>query len=240
MMREISTIRQTWEILTPLEPNADTINVERHLPTKFQLSPPKMETGMLFNASYSNILASGHAGATSPRHPSPERSRSIPHALLSTTPVSPGFRRPSDASRFDLSDASYGKEAAQADPQRSDSVASPGPLSPGVMSSSGPSHSRFDQSVSSVSFEPPPPSRSRTIPLVAPPEKGKSKWRPKFGSRRESAAGASIDTSSLSSSTLEGQKLEEISLKELASASKNKARGKGAKNINVSSLSLFE
>ncbi|CAG8961469.1 hypothetical protein HYFRA_00013921 [Hymenoscyphus fraxineus] len=236
IMREISTIRQTWETLKPLEPNADTINVERHLPTQFQLSPPKLETGMLFNASYSSILASGHA--TSPRHPSPERSRIIPPTLLST-PVSPGFRLPSDTSRYDLSDSGYGKETLQTDPQRSDSVVSPGPLSPGplspgIMSSSGPSQSRVDQSGSSVSFEPVLPSRSRTIPLVAPPDKGKSKWRPKFGSRRESTVG-SVDTSSLSSSTLEGQKLEEISLKELINPPKNRARGKGGKiHINVS------
>jgi hypothetical protein len=74
--------------------------------------------------------------------------------------------------------------------------------------------------------------RSRTVPVAAPPEKGKSKWRSKFGSRKESS-GVSGDTSSLSSATLESQRLDEISLKPLTSISKNNAKGKGVKRINV-------
>lgn len=85
---------------------------------------------------------------------------------------------------------------------------------------------------SSISFEPAPLVRSRTVPVVAPPEKGKSSWRSKFGSRKDSFK-ASGDTSSLSSTTLESQRLDEISLKSLASAPKVSVRGKSAKNINV-------
>ncbi|KAG9233713.1 WD domain-containing protein [Amylocarpus encephaloides] len=235
IMREVTVFRQVWELLKPLEPNADTINVERHLPTQFQLSPPKVETGMLFSSSYSNILSSGDrlqdTGPASPRHRSPEQLRSIPHPLLS--PVSPTFRQMSDASHVDASDAGNAKDPLTSGPQRSDSGKSRPPFSPGMVSSPGPSHARFEPSVSSVSFEPVPPSRSRTIPLVTPPEKGRSKWRPKFGSRKESA-GASADTSSLSSTTLEGQRLEEISLKELTNVTKKSTRGKGSKNISVS------
>src|SRR5215469_15768414 len=48
MAREITLARRTWDLLKPLEVNADTINVERHLPSQFQLSPPKLE-GVMFS-----------------------------------------------------------------------------------------------------------------------------------------------------------------------------------------------
>jgi hypothetical protein len=74
---------------------------------------------------------------------------------------------------------------------------------------------------------------TRTIPLVAPTEKGKSRWRSKLTGARKASFGASADTSSLSSTALEAQRLEEVPLKGLSSASKITVRGKGAKNVNV-------
>jgi hypothetical protein len=79
---------------------------------------------------------------------------------------------------------------------------------------------------------------------VAPPEKGKSNWMSKkFGSKKESLK-TSGDSSSLSSTTLESQRLDEISLKSLVSTAKASIKGKSARNINVylsqnSTFSLF-
>jgi hypothetical protein len=245
MMREVSLVRNIWELLKPLEPNADTINVERHLPNQFQQSAPRADSGTFFNSSYS-VLTAGHrppnVEIASPRHASPGRNRLTPHPLLS--PVSPGYRQMSDTSKVEPSEAAFSKESNSIEPQRSNSETSR-PFSPGTVGSPGSNHTRFEHSVSTVSFEPVPPSRSRTVPLVQPPDKGKSKWRSKFGSRKESAgASASIDNSSLSSSTLEGQRLEEISLKELTIVSKKNSKGKTSKCINValsqnSSYALF-
>jgi hypothetical protein len=246
LMREVSIVKNIWELLKPLEPNADTINVERHLPNQFQQSAPKSDSGgMLFNASYSVHTGgqrSQNPGSASPRHTSPERHRSIAPSLLS--PVSPGYRQMSDISRVESSEATYSKETIITEPQSSHSENSR-PFSPGIVGSPGSSHTRFEHSVSTVSFEPVPPSRSRTVPLVQPPEKNKSKWRSKFGSRKETAgASGSVDTSSLSSASLEGQRLEEISLKELTVVSKKNSKGKTSKSINValsqnSSYALF-
>ena len=85
---------------------------------------------------------------------------------------------------------------------------------------------------------------AKTIPILSQPEKekGKSKWR-MFGSKK-APTGHSGDTSSLSSTTLESQKLEEIPLSALSTTSSKSSRSKTTKNINVylsqiSTLSLF-
>jgi len=219
IVREVSIVRHTWEMLKPLEPNADTINVERHLPTQFQLAPPKSEAG-IFPPGYGNVLSSGLRGSSS--RGSPERSRSIP--------MSPGYRGPLDAPRMDSMDTSISKEVV-ADMVKVDSQKSEAPFSPDLIGSPALSQAR-EPSASIVSFEPVPPVRSRTVPVVAPLDKGKSKWRSKFGSRKE-PSGPSGDTSSLSSATLESQRLDEISLKALTSVSKKHPKGKGPKSVNV-------
>jgi hypothetical protein len=220
MVREVSIVRHTWEMLKPLEPNADTINVERHLPTQFQLASPKVETG-IFHPGYGNVLHGGQRGSSS--RGSPERSRSIP--------MSPGYHGLLDAPRMDSMDTSNSKEVV-AGIVKLDSQKSEAPFSPDLVGSPVSSQTRLAPSASIVSFDPVPLVRSRTVPVVAPPDKGKSKWRSKFGSRKESS-GPSGDTSSLSSATLESQRLDEISLRELTSASKKHSKGKGPKSINV-------
>ena len=86
--------------------------------------------------------------------------------------------------------------------------------------------------VSTTSVEPLSLSRSRTIPVVVLPEPKKSfRWRSRLGgSKKESKI--SEDSSSLPSTTLEAQRLEEISLKSLVSG-QNVAKGKSSKTVNV-------
>ena len=206
MAREISLARHTWDLLKPLEPSADTINVERHLPTQFQLAPPK-ETGMIFHSGYRNFLGAGrhHSQEVELSSPSPrpallqlesgEQSRSMSQALPSAnsaayshsldTPVtelSPSGHVASlasiDGARFDLQNLP--------DPQRVSSSAVEPPFSPESLSSFVLSQPRIEPINSSIYFKPAPFVRSRTVPVVSIPEKGKSSWRSKIGSRKDS------------------------------------------------------
>jgi len=253
ILREVSLARHVWDILKPLEANADTINIERHLPSQFQLGPPKIETGMPYHPGYSNIL-SGESQSQRPSDPessSPPHSRTtfpssvsrdtpVPQTLVS--PLSPSSRHKIDTPRteftasedFASSDgAGYVEIPRPSEAPRRPSVSIlESPLSPESSNSRLPNQPRL-QSISTVSFEPEAVLRSRTVPLVAPPDRRKSSWASKLtGSRRE-VVKSSGDTSSISSTTLESQRLEELSLKSLTTASKVSARGKNAKTINV-------
>ena len=57
LIREISVARNTWDLLKPLEPNADAIHAERHLSTQFQLVPPKLESCMFIRSRYGSMFA---------------------------------------------------------------------------------------------------------------------------------------------------------------------------------------
>ncbi|KAL5324907.1 hypothetical protein ACEPPN_006026 [Leptodophora sp. 'Broadleaf-Isolate-01'] len=256
MMRELTFAKDAWELLKPLESNADTINVERHLPTQFQMASPKVETGMPFHPGYGSILRKGRQrsceGEGSSHPPShinipdsrfAERSRAMPAPYL-ISPSSPGLGRRMETQRTDLTPseeltssdgANYFDTPGTSDPQKSQSNVGEAvsPFSLGfVPQGSNSSQSRL-QSISTVSFDPDPLPRSRTLPSVPPPEKGKSRsWRSKLTSSKKESSKTSGDSSSLSSTTLESQKLEEISLKNLVSSSKI-SRGKSGKNINV-------
>ena len=249
--REVSVARQAWDHLKPLESNADTINVERHLPTKFQLSSPRLETGMPFHTGYGNLLSGESSRMHDPEPPySPpankpvfSRSMSSEHPNLAAqslvspqTPHSPKFRQKSATEISPSEDLTssdglgYSDTPKTSDARRLSSGAVEIPTSPEF---SRGSQSRL-QSVSTVSFEPEAFTKSRTVPLMAPPEKVKSRWRSKFtGSRKEVPKATTGDSSSLSSTTLESQRLEEFSLKSLASSSKVSSKGKSGKKINV-------
>lgn len=254
LAREVSVVRDTWDRLKPLESNADTINVERHLPTQFQLSSPKLDASMAFHAGYSNILGGENSRIYDPEPPySPPASRSMfpgspfseqassvpPQSLISPqTPYSPKFGHKTDTPHvehtppedFTSSDGLCIDTTESGMPKTLLSGDVETPLSPAFSQGS---QSRL-QSVSSVSFETEALTRRRTVPLVAPPEKRKSRWRSKLtGSRKESTKPSTGDSSSLSSTTLESQRLEEFSLKSFAASPKASARGKIGKNINV-------
>jgi hypothetical protein len=253
VLREISLARRTWDLLKPLESNIDTINVERHLPTQFRLAPQKVDIGTVTHPGYSNIPSAGgqrsfHPEPSPPYHGqspfqgsnSPELYYPEPKVLLS--PVSPGFHQelhmprymptPSDNS-ISIEEALRVDTNSVAESRRTSNGVMEPPFSPDFVVAGGASQPRFEQTPSvapsrTVSFP-----NTRSTVLAAPPEKGKSRWRPKLSRSRKDSAGASGDTSSLSSTTLESQRLEEISLKNLTSAPKKTVRGKSAKNINV-------
>ncbi|KAK0105447.1 hypothetical protein ONS95_004186 [Cadophora gregata] len=256
MMRELNFARDSWELLKPLESNADTINVERHLPTQFQMTSPKIETGLPFHPGYGNILREGRrnscepeSSSSPPTHiqiPDPrfvDRSRPTANTFL-MSPNSPGLGKRLEVQRADLTPS---EELTSSDganyfdttpgtsdpPQKSPSNVGDviAPLSPSISPPALGSQSRL-HSISTVSFEPERLQKSRSTSSAPPPEKSKSRWRSKLTSSKKESSKTSGDSSSLSSTTLESQKLEEISLKNLVSSSKI-SRGKSGKNINV-------
>ncbi|KAH7311904.1 hypothetical protein BKA65DRAFT_574577 [Rhexocercosporidium sp. MPI-PUGE-AT-0058] len=175
--------REAWELLKPLESNADTVNVERHLPTQFQMLAPKVETSMPFYPEYANILREVRQrscqGAKSSQLPS--------HVKVPVSPFAEGSHAMS---------------------------------SPYLISSNSPG---FDLL----------PNRTTTF-IAAQPEKSKFRWRPSRSKLTSSKKEPSKtgDSSCLSSTTLESQKLDEISLNNLLGSSKI-SRGKSGKNIKV-------
>lgn len=91
------------------------------------------------------------------------------------------------------------------------------------------SNAKWDQSASLESRL----SQDITKQTQSTPEKSKSRWLSRFTPSKKEPLPSTGDTSSLSSTTLESQKLEEIPLKQLANAPKIAAKGKGNKIINV-------
>ncbi|KAL9111011.1 MAG: hypothetical protein Q9227_004444 [Pyrenula ochraceoflavens] len=75
-------------------------------------------------------------------------------------------------------------------------------------------------------------SRADLVSSTAPLEKRRTKWRPKLTISRKETTGPSGDSSSLSSSTLESQKVDEVGLDDLLRASKPAPRSKFARNIH--------
>jgi len=244
-VREVPLARHAWELLKPLEANADTINVERHISANFQLTPPKGDATIPFRPSYGSIA--GLAGALSPVSPgtevypstqlfrpvftsgsnSPDPPRAVAQPGL---PGSPGFRQRLDTAQTDLSRSD--------DPSvLDDAVEAPLPLfSTTSLPTTTIEHlplARRETSTSAISFDPVPLSRKKTLPSSHTAEKSKSRWRSRLtGSKKETFA-PSIDSSSLSSTTLESQRLEEVSLKSLIHSQKASSRGRGAKSVNV-------
>ena len=159
------------------------------------------------------------------------------------SPLSHGFRQISDAPQTGFPPPGNLRSidtAVRADAQRTAEArqawngSTESPFSPNSVVAHVVDQPRIKSStVSAVSFEPASVHKGRTLQSATQPEKGKSRWRSKLsGSGKGSSRGLG-DTSSLSSTTLESQRLEEISLKSLARAAKNSTTGKTAKNINV-------
>ncbi|KAK3989686.1 hypothetical protein QBC44DRAFT_326948 [Cladorrhinum sp. PSN332] len=252
--REVPIARHTWELLGSLQPDADTVNVERHLPTQFQLRPPKLEASGSFSQGYSNnhpaggpkqsetdLYGSSYPGKSALASPtSIDVSGPVYPGLVSPqspSPYQPSIPLRNQSSRQDVSTDQRKNALDEFDPllirQDSSFLTEPPPFSRGT-----PGFFRMQGTDEGASINTP-----RTVPLVLPPEKGKSKWKWKITTTKKAPVGISGDSSSLSSTALEAQRLEEISLSALITA-KGHSRGKPSKNISVhlsqnSTLALF-
>ena len=192
------------------------------------------------------------SGPVFPRSTFPGRSSDIPQAVIS--PHCPSFLQRLDAPQIESSssdnltslDGAHSVETqrmALAQRTLNGAVESPlsaespyselSPLSPNFVVTRGENQPRIEQLTSAVSFEPVPFRKTRTVSLAVQPEKGKSGWTSKLTGSRRSSFGDSGDTSSLSSTTLESQRLEEISLESLTNAAQISGREKSTKYINV-------
>ena len=243
-MREILAVRQAWDTLKPLESNFDTKSVERHLSSQFQLSAPKVDGGMPPHPNY-NTSPPNHI--VSPV--SPDRSRSISNTLVS--PLSPGIPEILETPLTEMS-RTEGFLSAEGSGHHSDSAetvdATETISAPSVVASDSTpattldsripydphAHSRFDSVLSLPLSARVSAAQHHPVPSIsAPSERRSSKWKLKLGSSRKASTKSSGDSSSLSSTTLEAQRLEEISLKSLINTTQASVRGRNAKSVNV-------
>ena len=255
LAREVPIARQTWELLGSLQPDADTVNVERHLPTQFQLVPQKAEASGSFSQAYSNGPLAGRQksadnqayGSSYPGKLALGSPTSIDITNLAypglVSPQTPGPYQPpmplrNQPSQQDISTDQRKKTLHDIDPLLVQ--VDPSFLTePAPFSHDSPGFRRLQGADEGASISTP-----RTVPIVAPPDKGKSKWRLKFTTTKKAPVGVSNDSSSLSSTALEAQRLDEISLSALLTAPKGQSRGKPSKSVNVhlsqnSTLALF-
>ena len=256
-MREVSIARQTWDTLKPLEPNPDTINVERHLRTQFQLTPPKFEN-MPQNTSYGSLVGRGDHSPSDPdlysQRPStsaysnqPQEPRSISQTLL--TPQVASIRQILDEHQQDLQppenatfNSSEGTTHSHSDGQKTfetqtvqTSIMDQPPLSSDPLVS--PAMSTF-----SYNFPRPTPSPSaqsfdsrtlvnpRTAPTISAPKTKKASLFSRLQSKREAPPMPSEAHSSSRLASMQ-ETIEEISLTSLISVPKSLLRSKTAKTI---------
>jgi hypothetical protein len=269
MMREVSLARQTWDTLKPLEPNPDTINVERHLRTQFQLVPPKFDTSIAQNHSFGSSHISGdqqpcehglyssHPTTSTFLTPFPqEQPRSISQTLISPiSPLSPqgtNIHQRFDAYRMDAflaenstANSSDGTTQSHSDGQKTFETQTvptsigDTPISP-IVSPLTPTTSFSQKAPSIVTFDNLSLLKSRTLPSISTPEKPKSGWRSKLTRSRKETGGASAESHSHSPTSLEAQHLEEISLTSLISVPKSLARSKTARTIRDVNVHLSQ
>ncbi|KAM7220817.1 hypothetical protein V8F06_003886 [Rhypophila decipiens] len=252
LAREAPLVRRAWELLRPLEPDADTINVERHLPTNFQLAPARSDAGLFSASGYpSNFASSSDQRPVEGHRVDSPASAALAQIVYPLSPQPSGFPQPSLL--FPLDDLVGGAQAEDHGKQTIGRVHDPiySRLDPNLLSDPA-AYTQRKGVNSGAEISPivsPTDSNvlgsSRTAPVIStPPEKGKSKWRLKFAGTRKPSVGTSGDTSSLSSTAIEAQKLEEIPLGALYNLSKSGARNKGPKSVHVelsksASLALF-
>lgn len=263
-MREMTLARQVWDLLEPFESHMDAINLERHVPTYFQLPPPQADGGVPFHPAYGTSSASNLKMRTyDTEPPSPfhtktaftsaaaqDRSRSLPHTIPSQISPSVGtFSQrldtpttlPSSSSDMTSLDGSRSGEGPRMSELRKTSTATDEMLfSPDSTSGPGSNTSPIEQTPSGAGADPSHYFANR--PAVGhshsdrKKSKGGSKWTSVFtGTRKESAAGQAVETTSLSSSALEAQRLDEINLESLVRVPrKSSSKSKTAKTINIS------
>jgi hypothetical protein len=215
MLREVPLARYTWESLKSIIPNVEGVNVERHLPTQFLLSPPK--------ADQLRRGSEGAQGGLSPPAPFsiPQRRWNGIRTDSSENLFSPSNRKMSDPSPPPRTPRAVPGEH----PFSADDVGEPFSRTTSIEQFSNKGVTFTAKSLSSSSG-------TRTL---SPPDRSdkSSRWKSRFNMARRDTKD-SADTSSLSSATLESQKPEEIDLRALVNRTKDGTKGKSNQNINVS------
>jgi hypothetical protein len=210
MVREVSLARYTWEHLKPLSPNVEVINAERHLPSQFLLAPlrfdqPRRDSGT----------------ASGPSSPPPFGFSGFPQGRANAPRAEPWVDSPPPLGNRRMSETPPPRTvrpAAGDPPFSADSVGGFEPLS----KTTTVTHTSSSSS-----------GGIRTLSPPATSDKSRSKWKSRFTTAKKETRDHA-DSSSLSSATLESQKLEEIDLKSLCRRGKHSAGGKFAQHVKVS------
>ncbi|RLL97662.1 hypothetical protein CFD26_104815 [Aspergillus turcosus] len=207
MVREVSLARYTWEHLKPLSPNVEAINAERHLPTQFLLAPSRFD-----QARRDSGTASG------PSSPPPFGFSGFPQGRSNAPRAEPWVDSPPPPGN---------RRMSETPPPRTVRVGSGDP--PFSADAVG----GFEPLSKSTTFTHTSSSSSGGIRALSPPassDKSRSKWKSRFTTTKKETR-EHADASSLSSATLESQKLDEIDLKSLSRRGKHSGGGRFAQNI---------
>ncbi|KAL2268175.1 hypothetical protein VTJ83DRAFT_3021 [Remersonia thermophila] len=258
--REVSMARQIWDIIEPLRPDVDAINIERHVSNQFQLAPPRSETnGVCLTGRASTLGSAGECH----EHGVPVSSRVARAELPSPTTLGDPKPAYTDAVSPLSPTRHHSAMTLRSEPSRHGGSAETPKL--GVTEETKSSELLARVESNWLTDQPSPFSSgsiaqkkqgswggpgqihmTRTVPLVTPPPsaKSRSKWRLKFAQTKKGSTPTSGDSSSLSSTAMEAQRLDEISLAPLVSPQKSGGRSKSSRNINVylsdtSTLGLF-
>ncbi|EQK99741.1 WD domain-containing protein [Ophiocordyceps sinensis CO18] len=227
--REGPLARRAWELLRPLETDADAVNVQRHLSTQFELGPLKLEAyGPFRGFGYTSTPDAGHGPwsdtklhASHDHGPmSSDPAFSFEGQSRSDSPTLPASQLSTAVGGRLLPNISYLEPLR---PQTSTHCWTRAFLghSPGtkhqesndlVQDSKGvgrPSQAGTEHS--SMLSSPVPTHTPKS--LASAPDKGKpSKWRLPFSSTKKAPLATSGDSSPMSSTMMEDQTLEEIPL----------------------------
>jgi hypothetical protein len=237
MLREIPLARHTWELLKPIQSNADPVNVERHLPSQFQLAPPKSEPGMAVHSGYHNPPNTTAGERSLSIEPPPRQSQPAYTSPSSTqypmspqsvgSPIQSSLQNPTEyhPSQSPISaDGKFQSLAQKTDEyRRLRSSSGEQPVSPDIVSPTLPNASRIRPSATVK------PTASVKSTSVSTGRSVKGSFWAGFSSPKKES---STDTTSLSSGS-DAQKTEEIHLDGLKSMLKTSVRGKSSKVINV-------
>ncbi|TQV96737.1 WD40 repeat protein [Cordyceps javanica] len=242
--RELPLARKVWELLSPLQVNADAVNVERHMSNSFQFGSPDTEPHDLFSYSTFTAGLGGDVAATLDSDILPTQTKSVAKETApsimdqsSNNSLGPSYSIPkkenallahirpwivADPPRRDMTpEVNTGSSYSQ---QGSDSVAGVSYFSIDTISSSRPSIREPSMTPSAVPKLPPGPDKAR------------QRWRVPipFASAKRPLPTVSGESSSISSNQIDEQPMEEIPLKGLISSGlKTAAKTKAVANIHV-------
>jgi hypothetical protein len=268
-MREVAVARQTWDILKPLEPNPDTINVERHLRTQFQLTAPRFEN-IPQGAPYGNLSSRGSqpsdadvasqrpsTGAQSNPHPPEPRTISqaiwpggTPRAVWDEvqTDLVPPENATFDSSEGTTHSHSEGRTIDTQTIQTSigdtqyphDNIVSPiTPSVPLPFRLPRTATAPISPSTSTYDHALTPTVSGRTVPPAPTPKPKKAGLFSRLQSKREAPA-VQLEIQAGGRSPLPQETTEEISLMSLIAVPKSLLRSKTAKTIRDVNVSLSQ
>ncbi|KAM3462732.1 hypothetical protein MY5147_004998 [Beauveria neobassiana] len=241
--RELPLARKAWELLSPLQVPADSVNAERHMSNSFQLSSPDTEPHDIYSYSTFTAGLGGHLPTTLDSSMMPARPQSMTRDtapsimdLSSNNSLGPSY----SISKKKNSLLAHISPWITAEPPKRDTSPE---IDPGSSYSQQGNSSVAELSYFSIdtmqSHKPSNTEPSITSPaatrLPPGPDKARQRWRVPipFASAKRPLPTVSGDSSSFSSNPIDEQPMEEIPLKGLVgSGLKPSTKTKAAASIH--------